>query len=1086
MYGGLLVILLFSGAVHGMVADCVPKSGKRVTVDGRDGLELTGFHPILTKRPRISSGRKRGAWIDLAKTIQNPTETFDVDVKDGKLTLEFSVTGGGKSCWAVNALTIKKISNGTVEEQPLHAFDFGSSKSPVEAGYTRVTHESTTGSYRWADSKGLKIDDGYWRGKDLRDRDMVQGTQPKAFEVDVKNGRYQVAVTMVNFRAPLENMAIKAEGELVREQISRRKFSSDEQEYRVLLRSLKPYLERHIKDPDFYMSRMPMNWGSGKRYTKFFIYSGEEKVEAQFDSPHQPPIPVVLGMGSIDSRKLSGDAPVPTLRIGENKLYTTDGFSVPKVTALPLEQLPPYQEGFLSQVQRESDGELIYLPLAGSAVLDYLNSMVNPAYNAALLYHLTGEDAYGQFACDVLMQFAMAVYFQDPVSGYCLSYLNASYHHEAGMRYPQIYDLCIDYLKKHEHHYLSGDFYPHRAGEVDKKRLAAALEGRRVTDVVDTALYRFSGRTFQYLINNNIGVWCASVMVNYPLAIEDDLLRARAMDGLIYSDGWINGRGIEPIWKTVDRMISEEGLWKESPSYASIAANRFLGYINRLKSVGGYDILKDSHKALRREMGRMRFAFPNFVSPGYGDSNHSVPHAPAKVIEWYNLAKKEQVSDSELELHRHAVKWLIDNGLTEPLSSEEMELLPESPQPLMTRTDYLDYCDLYLQRNGLFDQNDAVMSTLYGWKKYSHSQKEGMNFELYAKGHKVVAHNGYGGFGSKLHRYNCSIGCKNTVVPGGKGFHRWEEMNGYTLYAMEPKPRKKGVSPSMSFIEVDHSYRFSGRQRRNMALIRSSEDSGFWVDIFRSSDPKSNEYRLHCIDDKVKVYDGSTPMSMVDDPGHRDAKLGDHWLEDRKMSSGRLAGNLNINFPVQNNDVDLDFNVYMAGRSDYKVFTNTGPCRECGPRSFAKRRSAGAFVALEGEAWKRPFVSVFEVVDKGQSNIRSITRLSDGVFTAVGIEEVSGKYLVMSAESPDQKNQCDGFTLQGTFAVVKKTESATELYLGKGISFGTDTIRITSATGEEISASLRIDGKDVAIQTTGDCKVLYNGKTHQIRKTPGY
>ena len=87
----------------------------------------------------------------------------------------------------------------------------------------------------------------------------------------------------------------------------------------------------------------------------------------------------------------------------------------------------------------------------------------------------------------------------------------------------------------------------------------------------------------------------------------------------------------------------------------------------------------------------------------------------------------------------------------------------------------------------------------------------------------------------------------------------------------------------------------------------------------------------------------------------------------------------------------------------------------------------------------------------------------------------------MSAESPNKKNECKGWDFQGTFAVVKQSKNATEIYLGKGIHIGNGKkIQISSKDGEEFSASLRIDGKKAVIESNANCEIRYKGKTYNI------
>jgi hypothetical protein len=96
------------------------------------------------------------------------------------------------------------------------AFDFGSSGSPVESGYVRVT-ESTVYSgslgYGWGSTVGLGSRD---RGSpDSLRRDFVFSSSDHTFNVDVSNGEYQVTVTLGDENYPHDLIDVFAEGGLV-------------------------------------------------------------------------------------------------------------------------------------------------------------------------------------------------------------------------------------------------------------------------------------------------------------------------------------------------------------------------------------------------------------------------------------------------------------------------------------------------------------------------------------------------------------------------------------------------------------------------------------------------------------------------------------------------------------------------------------------------------------------------------------------------------------------------------------------------------------------------------------------------------
>ena len=117
--------------------------------------------------------------------------TFTTTITNGQLNLTIQDGGGTDPNWVINALTI-----GLSSPPPTQAsFDFGTSSSPVQTGYTQVT-ESTLYSanlgYGWNSTVGLDSRD---RGSpDNLRRDFVFSSSDHTFNVDLANGNYNVTI----------------------------------------------------------------------------------------------------------------------------------------------------------------------------------------------------------------------------------------------------------------------------------------------------------------------------------------------------------------------------------------------------------------------------------------------------------------------------------------------------------------------------------------------------------------------------------------------------------------------------------------------------------------------------------------------------------------------------------------------------------------------------------------------------------------------------------------------------------------------------------------------------------------------------
>ena len=92
-------------------------------------------------------------------------------------------------------------------------FDFGTTSSPLEAGYTRITentlYTADTG-YGWTSTLNLYSRD---RGApDNLKRDFIQSRTEHTFNVDLANGEYTVTLTMGDYFYIHDMIDVYAEG----------------------------------------------------------------------------------------------------------------------------------------------------------------------------------------------------------------------------------------------------------------------------------------------------------------------------------------------------------------------------------------------------------------------------------------------------------------------------------------------------------------------------------------------------------------------------------------------------------------------------------------------------------------------------------------------------------------------------------------------------------------------------------------------------------------------------------------------------------------------------------------------------------
>jgi uncharacterized repeat protein (TIGR02543 family) len=143
--------------------------------------------------------------------------TFTVNVADEQLNLTILDNGGGDANWVLNAMTV------VVAPPPptSGAFDFGTTDSPVEAGYTQVSqltlYSAVTG-YGWSSTGELDSRDR--SAPDDLKRDFVFSSSEHVFSIDLANGNYSVTVTVGDQDYMHDNIDVYAEGILEADNIT--------------------------------------------------------------------------------------------------------------------------------------------------------------------------------------------------------------------------------------------------------------------------------------------------------------------------------------------------------------------------------------------------------------------------------------------------------------------------------------------------------------------------------------------------------------------------------------------------------------------------------------------------------------------------------------------------------------------------------------------------------------------------------------------------------------------------------------------------------------------------------------------------
>lgn len=346
-----------------------------------------------------------------------------------------------------------------------------------------------------------------------------------------------------------------------------------------------------------------------------------------------------------------------------------------------------------------------------------------------------------------------------------------------------------------------------------------------------------------------------------------------------------------------------------------------------------------------------------------------------------------------------------------------------------------------------------------------HGHAEGMNIELYGKGYVLGVDNGRGRYQKNVHEnYSRIFAAHNTVIVNGnsRSDSGWVNLgiNTVQLISMEPMPKKEAVSPTYSFTQTsfidDKGDKAEAVQERTLALIRTSETTGYYVDVFRSKSKLPNEYHdylYHNIGDKLEFQ--NTDLKLKQTPERYQANANLPWVQNRSYRHPGWHFFKDVqSSPVYTNDVKALFTVKKLNNSPIYMglhipgFENREYTKVKAPRTF---EAPGPYEDMEtptlvirkkGEAWTDPFVVVYEPFEGNSksASILSVEKLEEqGVYK--GLKIVSGingetleQYIITQSKGQVYSDENRGVYFEGTFAIITLDNAGKlqNMYIGEG------------------------------------------------------
>lgn len=877
--------------------------------------------------------------------------------------------------------------------------------------------------------------------------------------------------------------------------------------YNGLKAEVHPIADIHSKAPGYVISRMQMHWEEGKHYTHF--YTDGNFITRRNGNAKYPTVRVTYGRAASNS--------VPLVPLDKIIPYGDGSLTKPVTTQLETVKITDATINVLSQLGQQIAYDTIPFTKTGLGTETVNRAFIHLAWKSSILYYLTGEKRYAKLSADILWNFVRGASQQEQINpdwnskrdGTCINgYLSfetlGDTRHFATI--PLAYDMIYDYLSNE---YF--DLEQFTKGIPGEAWAPAHTEGKK------WALERFE-IMFKRLIDNKLnrggglqGNWNMNEQQSamlYALALESDASysdkkgRAYYVNKLVYGPTTpTHGAYLDVLRANISPAT---GLWPEAPggygqgSSAQLVRFGFIYYKN------GIDLLEKDPLLSKVPGAMVQMLFPNGYATNVGDASYSTMSTDQLEL---MLAYSRKKKDTQRErMFAELMKYSKIRNLHNEFYYSLFFYLPEIPQvesqPKLPRTSYSSVYSLVFGRNNANNQKDALAFTLAGFgKDMGHRQPNGMSIELYGRGHVLAPDQGIGQdyWSDDTEEYKTNIAGHNTVSPNGRGADNKLPQNIEIAFA-EPmvvdggEPAKE-ISPNHQFVDaVNHFYttELKAEQRRMLSIIRTSPQTGYFVDIFRSTvtegdDNKYHDYIYHNMGVGSEVYSLSgSPLNMSHTPLDTLSGKGYHYFQ--TLNSLPTHEDFRVDFHLGVDDTHM--RMFMPGGQGRTIYQlNSLYNHRYYEPSLRKLPVPALLVRQQGEAWNKPFIAVYEPYGNGaEAQLKSVhtekTIEQEGIakLTVEHRQQNKVDYIIHSVV-PEVEAEYVGIRFKGVYGVVSyEGKTVKSVYIGSGTSLVMDGLVVNSVSGKPFNALL--EWKDGVLSYDSDEELSVSSRYRIQQKTP--
>ncbi len=829
--------------------------------------------------------------------------------------------------------------------------------------------------------------------------------------------------------------------------------------YEAIKDGVEKYVDRHQADPEWIISRMQMYWDT--HYERVYVIGNE------------------FSHGT-------GHAPVPTVKFQGHRDPATD-YAMPS-----LDDTQPYMDEkgmYVQNMKKEGKPwEWVHPSKTGRMIGPMNDRIMSLAANAAFLFWYTGEEKYAVFASDIFM-----------------TYIRGMHHRREPFALEQYHNSHLMGLATFE--VILDSLIPDLAVCYDFLHAYLKKEGEDF-DMIASVLKRFADQEIMYGVpDNNWNIFQARFITYLALALESDSHYKDGKGRQYYINEIINHTTIRQFAlkeAVADIFDQETGMWPESATYSMGVCKDMLDIICLIDNAENNRML-DTFAIMKKAVPvTAEYLFPNGRVTAFGDAKY-VPLSAQSFEMLISLYRKYDESDQEKEATQVLQKLIDDKFYNRGNKSmfslffyvDQLMDIPAQDityDHLESNTFYVPNTSWLIQRNGK-DRENGMAFTLVG-SYGNHAHANGVSLEMYAKGLVLAPESSFGiSYTTRDNQeYYARFPAHNTVcVDGISDYPMMRSNYPYELISCYPAHGDKDpLTGNITFAKVAFTEpRTNAKQERLTSMIRTGETSGYVVDIFRSArndgKDRKHEYFYHSIGQDIDVMNATGQKLNLSPTNELSSSLGDmkgyDYFKNKKAVPYNQDFMARFNIRLEKRD-NVFVDMWMKGYPGRTVFSAEAPqsnalAKGSVPDELLNRPLPTLIVRQDGEAWERPFVSIFYPYTSGENkSVKSVDYFGNRKnFT--GIIVTSGKktdYIFNSTDGQAVVIHQD-MQFQGDYAVVGIAGEKPEfLFLGNGKTIRKGQWNVT-AENKAVNLSLCKKGDSWEIDASDAVQITIPAKT---------